>query len=297
MTETVKLTASDGAAEEYFGRSVSISGDSLVVGAPKHPGGGAAYLFERDEGGAGNWGQVTKLSASDGAAISWFGRTVAISSDTVVAGARADEAHGGQQSGSAYVFEKPETGWADTTETAKLTASCGALYDHLAEYVANSGDVVVVSAGGDDDNGLSAGAAYVFVKPGAGWTDMTETAKLTASDGAASDSLGSSVAISSDAVIVGARQDSDAGMFSGSAYLFVKPHSGWASMTETAKMTASDAAAQDYFGWSTAISGSTAVVGSSADDDSGDNSGSAYVFSTFTPVTWVYLPVVLRSAP
>ena len=101
MTETVKLTASDGAAGEYFGWSVSISGDTLIVGAPVHPGGGAAYLFERDEEGPGSWGQVAKLSASDGAAISWFGRTVAISGDTVVVGARADEAHGGGQSGSA----------------------------------------------------------------------------------------------------------------------------------------------------------------------------------------------------
>lgn len=297
MTETVKLTASDGAAGEYFGWSVSISGDTLVVGAPLHPGGGVAYLFERDEEGPGNWGQVAKLSASDGAAISWFGRTVAISGDTVVVGARADEAHGGGQSGSAYLFEKPTDGWDETTETAKLTTSGASYEDYFAEFAAISGDVVLVSASGDDAGGRASGAAYLFEKPPSGWASMTETAKLTASDAAEFDGFGSSVSISGTAVVVGAREDADNGRFSGSAYLFLKPQSGWATMTEMAKITASDGAEQDYFAWSTAIDGNTVVVGSSADDDDGDNSGSAYVYSHFTLVTAVYLPVVLNAAP
>jgi len=297
MTETVKLTASDGAAGEYFGWSVSISGDTLIVGAPVHPGGGAAYLFERDEEGPTNWGQVAKLSASDGAAISWFGRTVAISGGTVVVGARADEAHGGGQSGSAYLFEKPTDGWANNTETAKLTTSGASYEDYFAEFAAISGDVVLVSAGGDDAGGLASGAAYLFEKPVSGWVSTTETAKLTASDAAEFDGFGSSVSISGTAVVVGARQDADNGLFSGSAYLFLKPESGWATMTETVKITASDGAEQDYFAWSTAIDGGIVVVGSSADDDDGENSGSAYVYSHFTPVAAVYLPVVLNAAP
>ena len=163
--------------------------------------------------------------------------------------------------------------------------------------MAISGDVVLVSASGDDAGGLASGAAYLFEKPVSGWVSTTETAKLTASDAAEFDGFGSSVSISGPAVVVGARQDADNGQFSGSAYLFLKPESGWATMTETAKITASDGAEQDYFAWSTAIDGSIVVVGSSADDDDGENSGSAYVYSHFTPVTVVYLPVVLNAAP
>lgn len=276
---------------------MSISGDTLIVGAPKHEGGGTAYLFERDAGGPGNWGQVATLTASDGAAISWFGRTVAVDGDTVVAGARADEDHGGEWSGTAYVFEKPGSGWTDMTETAKLTASNTVAYDYFAEWVAISGDTVVVSATEDDANGMGAGAAFMFEKPETGWTDMTKTAKLTASEGVEFDGFGSSVSISGNTVVADAREDDDSGLSSGSAYLFEKPEAGWADMTETAKFTASDGAERDCFGWSAAISGDTVVAGSSADDDDGEDSGSAYVFFYFKPVTAVYLPVVLRSAP
>ena len=295
MTETAKLTASDGAEGDYFGQSVWISGDVLVAGAPKHAGGGSAYLFERDEGGPDNWGQVAKLTASDGAEISWFGRTVAVSGETVVVGSRADEDHGGEQSGFAYVFVKPGGGWTDMTETAKLTATGTVADDYFAEFVGISGDVVVASAGGDDANGAGSGAAYLFVKPVTGWADMTKTAKLTASDGAASDSLGSSVAISGEIVVAGARGDADGGAFTGSAYRFEKPESGWADMTETDKLIASDGAGADYFGWSAAISGETVAVGSSADDELGEDSGSAYLF--FKSTIRVYLPVVLRGGP
>ena len=297
MTETAELIASDGAEGDYFGWSVSISGDILIVGAPKHAGGGSAYLFERDADGPGNWGEVATLFASDGAAISWFGRTVAVSGDTAVAGSRADEDHGGEQSGAAYVFEKPGAGWTDMTETAKLTASDGVAYDVFAEWVAISGDIVVASAGGDNANGIGSGAAYLFEKPGTGWTDMTKTAKLTASDGAEFDGFGSSVSISGAAVVVGARGDDDGGESSGSVYLFRRPGAGWTDTTETAKITASDGAERDYFGWSTSISGGAVVAGSSADDDDGEDSGSAYVFTHFTPAAWVYVPVVLRGVP
>ncbi len=113
---------------------------------------------------------------------------------------------------------------------------------------------------------------------------MTQTAKLTASDSAASDHFGFSVAISADTAIVGAWWDDDNGSNSGSAYTFIKPVSGWANMTQTAKLTASDGAEFDYFGRSVAISGDTALVGAFWDDDNGTDSGSAYVFEVLPPV-------------
>ena len=180
--------------------------------------------------------------------------------------------------GAAYVFVKPVNGWATMTETAKLTASNPALGDSLGDSVSISGDTVVAGASGDDDNGMNSGAAYVFVEPGGGWVTMTETAKLTASDGAEHDSFGGGVGIGGDTVVVGARQDDDNGGDSGSAYVFVKPGGGWATMTETAKLTAADGADGDRLGSSVAISGDTVVVGAPRHEICTGNRGSAYVF-------------------
>ena len=104
--------------------------------------------------------------------------------------------------------------------------------------------------------------------------------KLTTSDGAAVDLFGNSVAVEGDTVVVGAYRDDDHGTDSGSAYLLIKPTSGeWADATETAKLTASDGAAGDDFGYSIAVDGDTVVVGARGDADNGADCGSAYVFT------------------
>ena len=285
LTQTAKLTASDGAAVDIFGESVAVSGDTVVVGAPRDDdngsASGSAYVFVKPGGGwAGSLTQTAKLTASDGADGDQFGESVAVSGDTVVVGAQLNDDNG-TSSGSAYVFVKPGGGWAGSlTQTAKLTASDGAAGDQFGWSVAVSGDTVLVGAQLNDDNSTSSGSAYVFVKPGGGWAgSLTQTAKLTASDGAAGDQFGYSVAVSGDTVVVGALFDDDNGRDSGSAYVFVEPGGGWAgSLTQTAKLTASDGAAGDQFGESVAVSGDTVVVGALFDDDNGTSSGSAYVF-------------------
>ncbi len=160
--------------------------------------------------------QETKLSASDAAARDRFGRSVAIAGDTVVVGTpRDDEA--GRSSGAAYVFTRSGTTWA---QEAKLTASDAAAKDRLGRRVAIAGDTVVVGAAGDDDAGSSSGAAYVFTRSSTTWT---EAAKLTASDGAAGERSGRSVAIAGDTVVVGTPRDDEAGSTSGAAYVFSPP--------------------------------------------------------------------------
>ncbi|MDJ0610038.1 MAG: FG-GAP repeat protein [Kiloniellales bacterium] len=211
----------------------------------------------------------TKLTAGDAAANDGFGRSVAISGNTVVVGAGGDEDAGLQQSGSAYVFQRSGTAWS---EQAKLTASDAAAEDFFGSSVAISGDTVVVGAYRDDDAGNSSGSAYVFQRNGTAWS---EQAKLTAGDAAAEDLFGFSVAISGDTVVVGAYRDDDAGISSGSAYVFQRNGTTW---NEQAKLTAGDAAAGDEFGRSVAISGDTVVAGALLDDDAGNSSGSAYVF-------------------
>ena len=279
------LTASDGAAGDQFGRSVAVSGDTVVVGVPSDDdngfNAGSAYVFVEPGGGwAGSLTPDAQLTASDGAASDSFGFSVAVSGDTVVVG-RTFRDGGATDSGSAYVFVEPSGGWTGSlTEDAKLTASDGAARDQFGFAVAVSGDTVVVGAQGDDDNGSNSGSAYVFVAPGGGWAgSLTQDAKLTAGDGEASDQFGLSVAVSGDTVVIGVHGDDDNGSNSGSAYVFVEPGGGWAgSLTEDAKLTASDGAVDDRFGRSVAVSGDTVVVGAAVDDDDGTDSGSAYVF-------------------
>jgi hypothetical protein len=205
--------------------------------------------------------ETAKLVASDAAEDDYFGRSVAVGGDLVVVGAYGvDDA--GSNSGSAYVFETTDGG-ASWNETAKLVASDAASGDIFGHSVAISGDLVVVGASRNDDAGLSSGSAYVFetTNGGASWN---ETAKLVASDAAASDYFGYSVAVGGDLVVVGAYGVDDAGSVSGSAYVF-ETTDGGASWNETAKLVASDAAEYDYFGHSVAVSGDLVVAGSYAD--------------------------------
>ena len=221
--QTAKLTASDAAADDYFGLSVAISGDTVIVGADGDEDGGkysgSAYLFEKPEGGWIDANQTVKLTASDAETYNFFGYSVAISGDTVIVGAYRNYG-GASDSGSAYLFEKPSSGWINTAQTAKLTASDATVSEWFGRSVAISGDRVIVGAHKDDEGGSDSGSVYLFEKPASGWTDTNQTSKLTASDASASDNFGRSVAISGDTVIVGAYHDDEGGSESGSAYIF-----------------------------------------------------------------------------
>ena len=292
-TQTAKLTASDGGG--WFGFSVAISGDTIVVGSPEATasgestgliGQGAAYVFTESASG---WTQAAKLTASDGAAFDYFGYSVSISDNTVVVAAWAASVGGNIAQGAAYVFTEPASGWANMTQTAKITASDGAANDHFGWSISISGSTVVVGvAWATVGANANQGAAYVFTEPASGWVNMTQTAKLTASDGAALNGFGASVSISGSTVVVGAPYATvggDGGQ--GAAYVFTEPNSGWANTTETIKLTAPDGAADNEFGYSVSISpsGDTIVVGSPY-AAVGGNQGAAYVFAE-TGSGWV----------
>ena len=279
-----KLVASDGAASDYFGFSVSIDGDTMVIGASgdddNGTDSGSAYVFTRTNG---IWTEVAKLTADDGAASDYFGSSTSIDGDTIVIGASGDDDKG-SNSGSAYVFTRDTAGdlASDWTQVAKLTAGDGAADDYFGTRVAISGDTIVISAYKDDDKGTDSGSAYVFTRDlASGWTQV---AKLTSSDGAADDNFGSRLAISGDTVVIGAYKDDDKGDNSGSAYVFTRDTPGdlASSWTQVAKLTADDGAAYDQFGRSVSIDGDTVVIGAYYDDDKGSNSGSAYVFTRNT---------------
>ncbi|MCP4545787.1 MAG: DUF11 domain-containing protein [bacterium] len=273
-TEQQKLTASDAAADDRFGNSVGISGDTVVVGAYLDDDAGidsgSAYVFVRS---GTTWTEQQKLTASDAAADDLFGESVGISGDTIVLGAPHDD-DAGSISGSTYVFVRSGTTW---TEQQKLTASDAAADDLFGQSVGISGDTVVVGADRDDDAGSDSGSAYVFVRSGPTWTEQQ---KLTASDAAADDRFGSLVGISGDTVVVGAYLEDTAGNDSGAAYVFVRSSPTW---TEQQKLTASDAAADDWFGYSVGISGDTVVVGAYSDDN-------AYIYELSIPALTLTAP-------
>ena len=260
-----KIVASDGAADDYFGYSVAISGNYAIVGAYQDDDNGtdsgSAYIFNVTTGA-----ELHKLVPSDGAANDIFGISVAIDGNYAIVGARQDDDKG-TNSGSAYIFNVT-TG----AELHKLTASDGVAGDNFGHSVAIDGNYAIVGARQDDDNGSNSGSAYIF-----NVTTGAELHKLTASDGAADDYFGESVAISGNYAIVVAYADDDKGSNSGSVYIF-NVNTG----AELHKLTASDGAESDYFGISVAIDGNYAIVGAHADDDKGSGSGSAYIFNVQT---------------
>jgi hypothetical protein len=272
-TQVAKLTASDRLPNDGFGRSVGISGDTIVVGAPGSSNlRGAVYVYEKPATGWADATETAKLTASDGADSDVLGASVAIDDGTVVAGAPIPES-GALRPGAVYVFEKPATGWANATQTAKLTASDAVNWDHLGQSVAISAGTVVAGATGDDIDGhFSQGSLYVYEKPVTGWAGGTETAKLTASDGLDADVLGSSVAVSGDVIVSGApcRDRVSTASFScqsqsetdeGGVYLFTKPAAGWTTGNETALLESTSASQHLELGTSVAIDGDLVVAG------------------------------------
>ena len=284
--QEAKLLPADGSADDWFGRSVSVSGDVAVIGAPFDDdngiASGSAYVFRFD--GAG-WTQEAKLLAADRAEGDDFGDSVFVSGDTAVIGAPSDDDNG-SFSGSAYIFRFNGTGWV---QEAKLLPADGSAEDRFGRWsVSVSGDVAVIGAPFDDDNGIASGSAYVFHFDGAGWT---QEAKLLAADRAEGDDFGFSVFVSGDTAVIGAPSDDDNGSFSGSAYVFRFDGTGW---VQEAKFLPADGSADDWFGTSVSVSGDVAVIGAPSDDDNGSFSGSAYVFR-FDGTGWVEEAKLLAS--
>jgi hypothetical protein len=318
-TETTQLTSPDPPSDAHFGTSVAISEgmvsgqQTIVVGAPdakvgtKSP--GAAYVFTEPVGG---WGsappQTAKLIASDGNTgdnlggcekqlvsgqpASYFNGSVAISGSTVVAGAcEANEGTGSGsfEQGAVYEFTKPSTGWANATQTAKLTASGAPHDDHLGASVAVS-DATVVAGTYFPGGGSIPPVVFLYTEPATGWASATESAQLTNSR--ATGDFGASVAISGPAsaqtVAAGDPGEQVGSNFDqGAASVYTEPGSGWASATpipQTAQLTASDGAPGDNLGDSVAVTGSTVVAGapnatSCSQGDGCSSEGAAYVYT------------------
>lgn len=256
INEDIKIVSSDAAELDEFGYSVAIWGKTAVIGAhwddDAGTRSGSAYLFNVETGLL-----LFKLTADDAAEEDWFGDSVAISGTTAIIGAYRDD-DGGDLSGSAYVFDTV-TG----DQLIKLNADDAAMGDFFGKSVGISGAIAIVGNAGSD-------SAYLFDT-----ITGNQLFKFTDDDSATvSSQFAYSVAISGNTAIIGAFGDNHAGINSGSAYLF-----DTVTGEQLFKLTASDAAVLDHFGFSVAISGTTAIVGAYKSDDF---VGSAYLFDTVT---------------
>jgi uncharacterized protein (TIGR03437 family) len=270
-----KLTANDGAAKDFFGNAVALSGDTVVVGAKGDDNGGianqgSAYVFTRS---GTTWTQQQRLTPNDGAAEDTFGYAVALDGDTLAVGAPNDTVGSNAYQGSAYIFTRNGASW---TQQQKLTANDGAESDLFGFAVALSGNTVAVGVPNDaiGANGRT-GSVCVFTRSGATWTQQP---KLTSNDGGAGDLFGVALALDGDTLVAGARGDTiGANDEQGSAYVFTRHGTVW---TQQQKLTAGDGAARDFFGAAVAVSGDTLVVGALYDTiGANGNQGSAYVYT------------------
>ena len=259
-TEESKITASDGEPFDFFGAAVSVSGDYAIVGSPLDDDNGlstgSAYIFSRE---GIEWVQKDKLLASDGGTFFAFGSSVSIDGDYAIVGAPGANL----ESGAAYIFRREDTDWV---EEAKLLASDVSADDGFGYSVAISGNSAIVSAPWNTFNGYGSGSAYVFTRQDPNWI---EEVQLIPCDGTSYQYFGGSVSISGDYVTVGAPGGR-------SAYVFTREGLDW---VEDAKLIPSDVFADGVFGHSVSISLNRIIIGDYADDDAGNASGSAYVFS------------------
>ncbi len=292
LTETAKLVASDSVVHNTFGGAVAIRGDVIAVGAHNANVGGAAYVFTKPAGGwAGTLTEAARLNALGALFGDNFGQSIVVGDDIVAVGANSVTLGEESRAGAAYVFVKPDVGWAgDLNESARLTAADALELDMFGSAMALDGDTLVIGADRADPDAVSAaGAAYVFTKPATGWAgDLHQSAKLTASDKHEGDWFGGAVAIHKDIIVVGANSaDLEGVVNAGAAYAYRKPGNGWAgNLTEFSKFSALDKAELDAFAFSVALNDEIIVFGAASASPGGlDSAGAAYIFDSKPQIT------------
>lgn len=259
--------------------SVAVDGDTIVAGASQADAQqGAAYVFVRPPGGWINATQVAKLSPPAGDKYRGMGVAVAISGDTIVATEYDPDA---RDTGELRVFAKPPGGWHDLSQSKQLLPSDFVMDDGWGRELALSSDTLVVGA--PAPNYGDPQVAYVYARSPDGWTNGVETARLKASDNAPFDGFGTSVAVRGDTIAIGAPQGGyypPEGTRKGAVYVYRRPPLGWATATETVKLTASDGAVGDGLGMSVGLTDDSVIAGASNDEVNGQaGQGSAYVFA------------------
>jgi hypothetical protein len=270
-SQQAKLTAFDAASGDYFGCSVGISGDTVIVGSYYDDKlAGSAYVFVRT---GSTWAFAQKLIASDAVVSDRFGNSVAIDVNDILVGSYYSSSFGVSYAGSVYYFTRTDGVWS---QQAVLTASDSSFADHFGCSVALDANIAVIGAYECDINGISdSGAAYVFYKTVSGWSQQQKL--MDTDDPCANEDFGRSVAIEANAVFVGCPLNRVNGIQTGSVFEFVKTGQSW---TQKQTFSASDSNNGDNFGFSTAVSGRDLIVGAHFNAEKGVSSGAAYAFNS-----------------
>ena len=274
FSETQKLTASDGGLFDNFGASVSVDGDTLVIGANgatvgNNPAQGAAYVFTLVNG---TWTQTQKLTADDGAAFDNFGLSIALYGSTILVGSPQAVIGSAFAQGAVYVFTNSGGTWS---QTQKLTASDGAASDSFGESVSISGNNALIGAfGATVDGHTGAGAVYLFTNLSGTWSQMQ---KLTASDPGTFFNFGNTLTLHDGKAIIAADVATVDGHTSqGKVYIFLNQGGTW-SQFDT--LTASDGTTDDFFGAALALGPGTVLVSTPHPVINGNSfQGAAYFF-------------------
>jgi uncharacterized repeat protein (TIGR01451 family) len=276
--EVTEVAPSDTAS--YVFVRATLSGDTLVASSPNlNSGRGAAWVFQRDHGGADNWGEVATLTASDAADNDYFGDCVALDGDTLVVGALANDDFG-SSSGAAYIFERDHGGADNWGEVKKLLPSSGTDGDHFGSSVAVSGDKVAIGGNGvTTGDGVGAGAAWIFDRDEGGSGNWGEARYITPADAFEYQNFGHTVAIRGDLLMVGAGRAASGDILRGSAYLFERDYGGAGNWGERVKLVSPDPADMDRFAYKTrGVAVGVDEVFAASDDNNGSCGGCGAVF-------------------
>jgi FG-GAP repeat len=273
-----KITANDAGAGDQFGWSVAVNGTTVVVGAYQAPTTlpGLAYVFERDQGGSNQWGQIKKLTAFDAAAGDQFGWSVAINGDRIAVGAHHDDDMV-NNIGSVYLFGRDVGGSNQWGLLKKIMPEDGAGDDDFGESVSLSADTLAVGVSGDDDLFSNGGSVYLFDRNQGGEDHWGLVKKVFADDEDVYDQFGESVALEGDTLVVGANLDDNPEINGGSAYVFER-NTGGANQWGQVKHLTANAREGDQFGTSVALSGDFILVGATFGDGITNDSGAAFLF-------------------
>lgn len=236
--EMVKVfTAPELVSDDHFGISISLDGELLAVGAENSDTGsiidhGAAYLFQRDQGGSGNWGLVKKLLAADRAPYDHFGMSVSVNGDNIAVGAYGDDEGSLIDTGSVYVFSRDQGGIGQWGQVKKITAYDHAPYDQFGFSISISGDILAVGADLADLSGdQNAGSVYLYQRDNGGSGFWGLVKKITASDHTGVSQFGYAISLSGEWLSVGAPMKNY-----GAVYLYNKDQGGTGAWGEFTKI-------------------------------------------------------------
>ncbi len=282
--QQAKLTASDGNDNDNFGRSVSISGDYVVVGAENDDVGidvnqGSAYVFFRT---GTSWTQQAKIFATSGGANDFFGNSVSISGDYIVVGSKAYDVGANTNEGSAYFFVRSGVSW---TQQDQVVSPLGAANDQFGHSVSISGNYAVIGAPYDDiAPGTDNGTIHIFLRSGTNWSHQ-QTYSIPSGDGY---KLGYRVSISDDMIVAGYPEDF---IFPGSGVRFLRRNGAlWDSYDGIVSLN--QEVDGNLGGDGLATFGNYTIIGSQSETYQGVAKGVAYLYQTPSPVgtgSWYFV--------